>query len=110
MTQSLKGNAITLTRGDTFKAVVTPINDDGTEYEMQEGDTLRFAMKKDYSDPQTTLLIDIPADTRLLVIESDDTKELDYGSYVYDIQLTHANGDVDTFIAKEKFKLTEEVE
>lgn len=110
MTQSLKGNAITLTRGDTFKATVTPVNKDGSEYQMQEGDKLRFAMKKNYSDLRPCLLIEIPSDTRLLVIESSDTKELDFGDYVYDIQLTHANGDVDTFIAKERLRLTEEVE
>jgi hypothetical protein len=46
----------------------------------------------------------------LLVIYPEDTKELEFGSYVYDIQLTKANGDIDTFITASKFKITAEVE
>ena len=110
MTQSIKGNSITLTRGDTFKATVTPLNQDGTVYEMQPGDELRFAMKKDYSDDEPCLLIDIPPASMLLTIGSNDTKDLEFGDYVYDIQLTHSNGEVDTFIAKQRLRLTEEVD
>ena len=46
----------------------------------------------------------------MLHLEPNDTKTLDVGEYVYDIQLTTSDGDVDTFIAMAKLILTEEVD
>ena len=67
-------------------------------------------MKADVDDTECLILRDIPIDTMMLVLNPEDTKELEFGSYVYDIQLTKANGDVDTFITASKLKLTAEVE
>ena len=53
---------------------------------------------------------DIPSDTMLLVLEPEDTKTLPFGKYVYDIQITYADGKVDTFITKGRLRLTEEVD
>lgn len=105
---SASGSNITLTRGDTFKAKID-ISINGNVYTPVEGDSIRFAMKANYADPAPLLNIDIPINTLKLVLNPDDTKSLEYGSYVYDIQLTHANGDIDTFI-KGRLKLTEEVD
>ena len=105
-----RNNTIYLTRGDTFKAVVTILNPDGTEYSLAGGDTVRFALKECVCDEECLIVKDIPITTMLLVIESEETKKLSFGDYVYDIQLTKANGDIDTFITASKFKITEEVE
>lgn len=102
-------NKITLTRGDSFWAKVTVYDAEGKEYTPQDGDVIRFAMKKHYSDKKTLLLVEIPNDTLLLKIAPEDTKLFDFGLYVYDIQITFADGTVDTFI-KGKIDLTEEVE
>lgn len=111
MTQKVKDdNTIIMTRGDTLRASVTPVNKDGTPYEPQEGDSIRFAMKKNYTDLRTVLVKSIPTDTMMLTIDASETKGLEFGDYVYDVQLTKANGDVDTFIAKARLRLTEEVE
>lgn len=110
MSFKVKKNTIFLTRGDTFKAHLTINNPDGTEYTPQEGDTVRFALKENIEDQECLILRDIPTDTMLLVLNPEDTKGLEFGSYVYDIQLTKANGDVDTFITASKLKLTAEVE
>ena len=71
----------------------------------------RFAMKKDYDDPDTEVLIvkDIPTNTLILQLDPEDTKDLPFGTYVYDIQLTNSSGEVDTFITKAFFVITEEV-
>ena len=100
-----------LTRGDTFKAEVTITDKDGNPYEPQPGDSVRFAVKKNYTDPDTDVLIVkiIPTDTMILLLKPSDTKKLAFGNYVYDIQLTTAAGEVDTFITKASFTLTEEV-
>lgn len=53
---------------------------------------------------------DIPIDTMKLVLDPADTKNLSFGKYVYDVQLTKSTGEVDTFITKGMLKLTEEVD
>lgn len=111
MSAKITGKTITLTRGDTFRATVEIFNEDGTVYEPIEGDTVRFALKQNYNSSEIKIYKDIPLDTLLLVIEPEDTKDLKQpGEYVYDIQLTHINGDIDTFISNGKFRLTEEVD
>lgn len=110
MTAKIDGTTIQLTRGDTLKIHLDLFNEDETEYSPIEGDAIRFAMKKSYQDSNVVLRKDIPISTMDLVFEPEDTKDLPQpSSYVYDIQLTHANGDVDTFITKAKFKITEEI-
>ena len=108
---TIKKTTITLTRGDTLKAQISITDSEGNPYVLQEGDVVRFAMKKNYTDPDEEVLIlkDIPSDTLILTLEPEDTKDLDFGSYVYDIQITMANGVVDTFITKASFIISEEV-
>ena len=114
------GYDIELTRGDYFAVVVGMKEEDGTPYVPEEGDSLRFAMKhnklkpdgSDYTDDEPLLNIPITLDTCLLQIQESDTKELAFGEYAYDIELTKHDsleGRPDTFI-KGIFKLTEEVE
>lgn len=109
MSYSVSGTTITLTRGDTFKAQIGITDRNGNPYIPAEGDSVRFAMKATYSDPDPLLVVDIPIDTLILVIQPDDTHTLPFGNYVYDIQLTKASGEVDTFITTSKLKLTEEI-
>ena len=80
----------------------------------QPGDRLRFALKKHYDDANPLINKQIPMDTLILELEPEDTKDLDYGKYVYDIELTFAGGDIDTIIGKEpdqdaRFILMQEV-
>ena len=106
MSYRIDGTTIYLTRGDTLEARVEAI----LPYIPKEGDSIRFAMKADYEDPEPLLLKDIPTDTMMLVLDPDDTKHLPFGKYVYDIQLTYAGGKTDTFIPKGRLRLTEEVD
>ena len=110
------GKKIYLTRGDTFYSTIT-MTRNGVEYIPDERDTMRFVLKRAgllsngtaYRDSRPLLDIDIPVDTCLLKIEPEDTKKLKFGSYVYDIEITFANGDVDTFINNAEFELVPEV-
>lgn len=99
---------IALTRGDYFAATIGMTKDD-VEYRPAQG-SLRIAVKKRYKDPDTEVLINkqIPLDTFLLELESEDTKSLNYGDYDYDIEYTDAQGHPDTFI-EGKLTLTKEV-
>lgn len=106
----VKGTTIQMTRGDTFIATLTLKYADDTDYTPEEGDEIRFALKRKYTDEETTIYKTIPNDTLILELEPNDTKTLSFGSYVYDIQITHADGKVDTFIDRARLVLTEEVD
>ncbi len=110
MSYGISGTTITLTRGDTFVAYISITDSNGEEYTPVEGDSIRFAMKSKYSDLNPLLVKDIPIDSLKLELEPDDTKNLPFGKYVYDIQLTKSTGEVDTFITKAIIKITEEVD
>lgn len=105
----VSGTSITMTRGDTARISVYIVDAEGEPYTPGNQDVIRFAMKKDYKDAEPLLLKDIPVDTMTLVINPEDTKQLAFGAYVYDIELTREDGSVDTFIDRAKIKLTEEV-
>ena len=111
MSLEVKGKKITLTRGDTLELKVTMWNKTTKEeYIPEEGDVIRFAMKKEYTDPEPLLRVNIPTDTQKLHLNPSDTKNLEVGPYVFDIEITYASGDVDTFINKGTLILTEEVD
>lgn len=112
---SIDGDHITLTRGDTFFALVSILRDD-EPYTPQTGDSVRFALKQnlnargtEFRERDPLILKDIPIDTMILRIDPEDTKPLGFGQYRYDIEITFANGIVDTFITDARFDLTPEV-
>lgn len=107
---SISGTDITLTRGDSL-AIQLALEKDGNPYTPDIGSVIRFAMKAKYKDPdsEVVLIKNVPIDTLLLEFEPEDTKDLTMGkTYVYDIQLTDENGQVDTFISG-TFTVGEEV-
>lgn len=109
----INSNKITLTRGDSLIVSVEPtIRGTDEVYTPIEGDTIRFAMSQKYKGKANYILAvhkEIPIDTMLLELEPSDTADLSYGEYKYDIEITHADGRVDTFISS-TITLTEEVE
>jgi len=110
MSYVIKKTTITLTRGDTLKAQITLTDAEGNPYEPMAGDVIRFAAKKNYSDNSILINKKVSTDTMILTLNPSDTKNLPYGDYVYDIQLTRSSGEVDTFITKGTLVLTEEVD
>lgn len=108
-----------MTRGDTLYAGVSMINKEtGERYTPVEGDVVRFAVKHktltanqgNYVDTNPLIRKVIPNDTQILKLEPSDTKELQFGEYAYDVEITFENGDVDTFIKEATLKLTPEVD
>lgn len=95
---------IEVTRGDSLRV---KLNLNG--YALQDGDVIKWGLKTTYSDATCVIEKVIPNDTLELYLTPSDTKSLDYGTYVWDCQITFANGDVNTFITKARFKITEEV-
>ena len=108
--QKVVGTTITLTRGDTFKATVKMLRKKTREeYRPEAEDVISFAMNRTYGSGEPLIEKTIDNETLLLQLDPSDTSSLPIGDYVYDIEITFANGDVDTFIANGKIRLTEEV-
>ena len=108
--KKVTNSTIIMTRGDTCRIKLVLTDSDGNEFVPNEGDVIRFAAKKKYSDSEASIFIIVPNDTLILEIKPEDTKNLDFGTYVYDLQITFADGTVDTFISKSILKLEEEVD
>lgn len=100
---------IRLTRGDTARLNVSINNDsNGTEYEIQDTDELRFTVKKSVSD-ESPVLQKIITGSSLFHIRPEDTAGLSFGRYKYDVQLTTGGGDVYTVIGPSTFEIAQEV-
>lgn len=118
MAYHIKGTAIHLTRGDTLFADVTVLNTDGTPYDFKDGDTVRFAMKETYEDQRPLISKELTirgVGVARLRLDSSDTKDLNFGKYIYDVQITTHDDDdeseiVDTIIPRSYFYLEKEVD
>ena len=113
---TVEDNKITLTRGDTFISTIALKQGEET-YTPAQGDVIKFMVKKSGLTANRTEYIDkviriektIPNATMQLRLEPSDTKQLPFGDYVYDLEITFADGKVDTVIEGEQFRLTPEV-
>ena len=104
-------NNIWLTRGDTLTLTITLLHEvepvpPATEptiepYVPEEGDVIRFAISRGYkTDAGYELILskDIPHDTLTFTCSSSETS-IPYYTYNYDVEITHTDGSVDTFIS-----------
>ncbi len=108
----VNSNHIYMTRGDTvsFNCQIQYSNSSKTEYEMQTGDTLVFTVRtKAKNTSGDDYLIQKSSTTNQIALLPEDTALLNYGDYVYDIQLTLIDGSINTIIPINKITLCEEV-
>lgn len=121
MSVTVKGNIITMTRGDSVSIKVTAMQqtDEGpVEYAPQAGDVVRFALKScrmnparsEYKDDTPLITKTLNNRDMLLELAPADTKNLGFGVYDFDIQITLADGTVDTFVPEGRLVLRPEVE
>ena len=96
----IDGHKITLTRGDTLTLTLT-LKQGTQTYNPVEGDVIRFALAQGYvGEPAYSLKkeVIIPNESLTFTLSSADTA-LACRDYNYDIQITHSDGTVDTFIS-----------
>lgn len=99
-------NDITFIRGDTVELSISLYDVDGEPYEVQEDDVLLWTVKRNTRTKEKVLQKQV---TDTIMIEHEDTKELPYGEYVWDLQLTQSDGTVTTVIPPSRLRLLEEV-
>lgn len=111
-------NAITIIRGDsgyvTVPLVEVTTDEHGevieTPYELQEGETLRFAAAKKWGagEDECFIIRQIEAPEMKLYFYPEDTKSQKFGTYKYDLEFTNSEGFVDTILRSE-LVISEEV-
>ena len=102
---TISNQNIFLTRGDTAKIALS-ITSGNSAYDSTK-DTVVLTVKKSTTDKEKVLRK--TAVNGVITLSHDDTKNLDYGDYVYDVQLTTVAGDVYTIITPHRFRIEEEV-
>lgn len=105
-------NKVTMTRGDTcsFYCRINHSDEDKTPYELQDGDVLVFTLRETAkTDSPTGYTLQKTFSDYQITLTPSDTESLSYGNYVYDVQLTLADGTVNTIIPINMFVLCEEV-
>ena len=109
----ISGENIYMTRGDTEVLNISLELEDGDEPLLEDGDTLYFTVKTSPETPVKTIqkiVTDFGNEgVAEIVIEHDDTKSLRPGRYVYDVQVTKADGTVYTPIKQRAFVLEGDV-
>ena len=108
MLEVTKNGEIKLTRGDTAYLTVSVKTKDGEPYTVKSDDVLSLTVKRDYADEEA-LIEKVITGATTFHIKPEDTKSLEFGMYVYDVQITTVDGDNYTVIADKKFKITNEV-
>ena len=96
---------IAMTRGDSESITVRcsePFN---------EGDAVYLTVREDAESDIAfqKIVTEFDDGAAIFGIFPEDTEPLDFGDYVYDIQVTRAGGIVTTLIIPSKFRLNEEV-
>ena len=100
-------NVISLTRGDTANFTVKILDSDGNEYDYSD-DTVLFTVKANAYTEEKIIQKEVHYGEDV-IIEHDDTKDLLYGDYLFDVQISNIAGEVATVIVPTKIRIMEEV-
>lgn len=101
-------NNVYLTRGDTATLRVNITDASGEPYSMLPADRLIFTVRR--LPEKGSPVIDKTVAGNVITISTDDTKELTFGKYKFDIYLYNSSSNkLDTFIAERIFEIGEEV-
>lgn len=101
--------SIRLTRGDTAKLTVK-LKYEGTNdsYIIRPTDKFTLTVKKSVKDT-VALVQKVVVGSNNIKINPEDTQDLAFGKYKYDVQLTTADGEVYTIIDPATFEVAEGV-
>lgn len=109
MLEILNDNTIKLTRGDTaYLEVPLEFEDTKEPYVMQPEDTLTLGLKKGLKDVECCVRKTVSG-TNIFKLVPEDTADLAFASYKYDVQLDTADGDRFTVINNATFLILPEV-
>lgn len=109
----INGTDIYLTRGDSAIITLDCVNEAGATISFATGDIIYFTVKTSTDTATKTLqkivTIAAPATEAVITLIPTDTKTIQRGEYVYDIQYTKINGEIYTIIEPSLFSIEGEV-
>lgn len=108
----IQGTNISMTRGDSEAIKVTVKDTSGNIIPLVSGDTIYFTVRENLLNPTKIIeriITEFDDGEALIRLNPEDTRQLKFISYVYDIQLTKENGSVKTIITPSNFTITGEV-
>lgn len=98
-----------LTRGDTARITVDIFNDITNEkYEVKENDVVVLSVKKSVYDEEYCFQKKEKGNSSFKILP-EDTNGLQFGKYIYDVQISTEQGDVYTVIQPSIFEVMKEV-
>lgn len=100
-------NHIRLTRGDSAILSLSIEGENGEPYVPTDADLILLTVK--HTTREKAVLIQKRLMDGAFRLTPEDTKNLDYWRYVYDVQLVQENGFTSTVIAPAVFEICEEV-
>ena len=108
----VNGTDLAMIRGDS-ESITLSIQDGEAVIPFVPGDTVYFTVKRSSLVDEIALqkiVTEFNEDGNCIIeIAPNDTKDLEFRSYVYDIQLNRLDGTVTTIIPCSKFVIAEEV-
>ena len=101
----VNGTDIYMTRGDSESIGVTV-----TGYQLAPGDKVELTIRRDIDSRAVVhkVITEFDNNTALIPIFPEDTSNLRFGKYLYDIQLTYA-GCIKTIVRPSIFEIGKEV-
>ncbi len=109
----IRRNKMSMTRGDSESFTIRLRDKESKDYILFEtGDTVYFTVKDNEEETDIVLqrIVTVFDEGKAVIeIDPEDTKDLEFGDYVYDVQLTDKNGKVTTIIKPNEFILEGEV-
>lgn len=106
----IKRNSVYLTRGDSLSLHVDLVDDEGNPYVPEAGDRAFFRMKKSPSSSELLIEKEFPVDEMVIDLDPEDTEDLAFGQYVYEVEMV-IGGDLHfTVIENQPFELGKELE
>ena len=106
----VSGNMIQLTRGDTMILELSLVDEAGDKYIPEENDVIVFRVKRNSTSKEILIEKNIPTDDMTLVLQEDDTKDLKFGTYYYEVEIITGENYHFTVIANTEFEITTELE
>lgn len=103
----IQGNVISITRGDTGIFTLGVTDAQGNPYDYSN-DTVLFTVRENVYAANKIMQKNIVYG-QTTIIQPEDTANLNYGSYVYDVQIATSGGLINTVITPSPFNVKAEV-
>ena len=108
----IKGTNMTMIRGDSETIFVSMEDAENEKVAFKTGDTLRMTIKDSLKSAVNILqkvITEFEYWNAIIILTPEDTKDLRVKEYIYDVQLTRADGTVSTIIKPSKFTIEGDV-